>query len=176
MYSHFCAPWDFHYKGDSFYHKRSDFLLSGIYGYLTCLLFYLFFSLCLCTWTQDEGLTFLPWLAEGQYYRKRWQSCPILKLWGLIFLKSLVIVFDKSIWEAFRERIRDAPWPTFLSPPTLSPTPPPQVLDQTFNQACLKDGHSNLQPPPSCNYHDQPCDRHYPRLSLCIPNTVDVQR
>lgn len=105
------------------------------------------FSLCLCTWTEDEGLTFLPWLAEGQYYRKRWQSCPILKLWGLIFLKSLVIVFDKSIWEAFRERIRDAPWPTFLSPPPLSFTPPPQVLDQSFNQACLKDRHSNLQPP-----------------------------
>lgn len=78
------------------------------------------FSMSLCTWTEDEGLTFLPWLAEGQYYRKRRQSCPILKLWGLIFLKSLAIVFDKSIWEAFRERIRDTPWPSFLPPPPLS--------------------------------------------------------
>lgn len=85
-----------------------------MFGRLTRVLFFPC-SLFLCTWTEDEGLTFLPWLAEGQYYRKRWQSCPILKQWGLIFLKSLVIVFDKSIWEAFRERIRDAPWPTFLS-------------------------------------------------------------
>ena len=123
--------------------KGSHFLLSGIYACLACL-----FPLRLCTWTEDEGFTFLPWLAEGQYYRKRRQSCPILKLWGLIFLKSLAIVFDKSIWEAFRERIRDAPWPTFLPPP-LSPTPPPQVLDQSFNHACLKDGHSNLQLHPS---------------------------
>lgn len=129
--------------------KGSDFLLSAVYG---CLAFWqsslFLFPLSLCTWTEDEGLTFLPWLAEGQYYRKRWQSCPILKLWGLIFLKSLAIVFDKSIWEAFRERIRDAPWPTFLPPP-LSLTPPPQVLDQSFNQVCLKDGHSNLQQHPS---------------------------
>lgn len=97
----------------------------------------------LCLWTKDKGLTFL---AEGQYYRKQEQCRPILKLWGLIFLKSPVIVFDKSIWEAFREQIRDAPWPTFPSPPPLSPTPPPQVLDQSFNQAYLKVGRRNLQP------------------------------
>lgn len=152
--------------------KGSDFLLSGIYGCLTCLLF---FFLCLCTWAEDEGLTFLPWLAEGQYYRKQWQSCPILKLWGLIFLKSLAIVFDKSIWEAFRERIRDAPCPTFL-PPHPSPTPPPQVLDQSFNQACLKDGHGNLQqhlpllPEPSHHHPHDPSSSPWLSFSPSVPS------
>lgn len=56
----------------------------------------------------------------------RWRSHPILEVWGLIFLKSLVIVFDKSIWGAFRERIRDAPWPAFLPlPPSLFLSSPP---------------------------------------------------
>lgn len=101
---------------------------------------------CVFELEQKIGLTFLMWLAEGQYYRKQERCRPILKLWGLIFLKSLVIVFDKSIWEAFREQIRDAPWPTFPSPPPPLPTLPPQILDQSFNQAYLKVGHSNLQP------------------------------
>ncbi len=133
------------------------------------------FSLCLCTWTEDEGLTFLPWLAEGQYYRKQWQSCPILKLWGLIFLKSRAIVFDKSIWEAFRERIRDAPCPTFL-PPHLSPTPPPQVLDQSFNQACLKDGaqQPSATPPPlpepSLHHPHDPSSSPWLSLSPSVPS------
>lgn len=110
---------------------------------------WMFFFPCLCTWTKDKRLTFLMCLAEGQYYRKQERCCPILKLWGLIFLKSLVIVFDKSIWEAFWEQIRDAPWPTFPSPSPPSPTLPPLILDQSFNQACLKVGHGNLQPLPS---------------------------
>lgn len=125
----------------------------------------------LCTWAEDEGLTFLPWLAEGQYYRKRRQSCPILKLWGLIFLKSLAIVFDKSIWEAFRERIRGAPWPTFL-PPSLSSAPPPQVLDQSFNQACLKDGRRNLQQHPSSAHPAVPSPSPKPTLSLSLSPSV----
>lgn len=93
--------------------KGSDFLLCGLYGRVLCHFILPLYAGRLCTWAEDEGLTLQPWLAEGQYYRKRWQSCPILKLWGLIFLKSPAIVFDKSIWEAFRERIRDMPWPTF---------------------------------------------------------------
>lgn len=120
----------------------------------------------LCTWTEDEGLTFLPWLAEGQYYRKRRQSCPILKLWGLIFLKSLAIVFDKSIWEAFRERIRDTPWPSFLPPPFSAP--PLQVLDRSFNQVHLKEGHSNLQQHPSSAPPPPP----EPSLSSPVPSLL----
>lgn len=148
-----------------------------------------FFSLCLCTWTKDKGLTFLMWLSEGQYYRRQERYRPILKLWGLIFLKSLVIVFDKSIWEAFREQIRDATWPTFPSPPLPSPTLPPPVLDQSFNQAYLKVGHSNLQttlprtlpswPPPrslflACVVFLSVSSIYLPflPLSLCIPNIV----
>lgn len=137
----------------------SDFLLFGIYiaAWLS-----LFPFLCLCTLTEDEGLTFLPWLAEGQYYRKRWQSCPILKLWGLIFLKSPVIVFDKSIWEAFRERIRDATWPT-------SPHPPPHLFSLPLHRRywtrvlikrTSKTGTATFSPPSLHRYHhDHPCDR-----------------
>lgn len=95
-------------KAKTFHHKKKLFLFVHMKRHWARLL-----SVSLCSSSEDEGLTFLPWLAEGQYYKRRRQSCPILKQWGLIFLKSLAIVFDKSIWEAFRERIRDVLWPTF---------------------------------------------------------------